>query len=217
MSMSDDAPSAGRHPSLLRAAAWVPDDDPQRPWDDAADLAAEWIWRRSAEEGTLPVVVTNTLGLSLPDSLEAIARGGGRATPQTKSRFSRGSVVAYVPDERTLGKAMDLSRGYSLAAVEGGLFSLAEWAAGVNAVNLLDGSVSAGSLAPDVIGDLDSAIFFGGRNGWSGPHEKGHARRHLARHVHSGALTPEQAASYVMSQGVSDRGAKRLSALLERG
>ncbi len=33
------------HPTThVRAAAWVPDDDPERPWDEAAELAADWIW-----------------------------------------------------------------------------------------------------------------------------------------------------------------------------
>lgn len=30
-----------------RAAAWGPDDDPQRPWNYAAGLTANWIWERS--------------------------------------------------------------------------------------------------------------------------------------------------------------------------
>ncbi|QDO89820.1 hypothetical protein FNH13_16990 [Ornithinimicrobium ciconiae] len=49
-----------------------------------------------------------------------------------------------------------------------------------------------------------------------GPHEKEHARNHLARHVQAGRLAPEQAASYVMAKGVSDRGGKRLRLLLEK-
>ena len=62
----------------------------------------------------------------------------------------------------------------------------------------------------------DDAVFFGGNNGWTGPHEKEHAHNHLARHVDSGRLAPEQAASYVMAKGVSDRGAKCLRLLLEK-
>jgi hypothetical protein len=93
---------------------------------------------------------------------------------------------------------------------------LSQWAAGVGAVNLLEGSISTTDLPPQILKDLDSAVLFGGNNGWSGPHEKEHARRHLANHVRNGVLTPEQAASYVMAHGVSDRGAKRLRELLER-
>ncbi|NIL43192.1 hypothetical protein HCB17_20145 [Salinispora arenicola] len=206
------------HPSTyLQAAAWVPDDDPERPWEDAADLAADWIWGRSEVEGIAPLLVTNTFqnGVGI-GCLDEIARRGGQATPQGKQRFDRGPVLAYVPDERTLKFALDLARGYSLAVVETVSFPLAEWAAGAGAINLLDGSTSTSSIPDDVKADLDHAVFFGGNNGWTGPHEKQHARTHLGRHVKSGRLAPEQAASYVMSQGVSDRGAKRLRLLLEK-
>lgn len=206
------------HPTThLQAVAWVPDDDPERPWDEAADLAADWIWERSEAEGVKPLLVTNTFQNARGiESLEAIARAGGQATPQGKERFNGGPVLVYVPDERTLELALNLARGYSLAVVESVSFPLAEWAAGAGAINLLDGSTSASSLLPDVKADLDHAVSFGGNNGWTGSHEKEHARNHLARHVQAGRLAPEQAASYVMAKGVTDRGAKRLRLLLEK-
>lgn len=201
----------------LQAAAWVPDDDPERPWDEAAGLAADWIWERSEAEGVEPLLVTNTLQNSRGlERLEEIIQAGGQATPQSKKRFNRGPVLAYVPDERTLNLALDLAHGYSIAVVETVSFPLAEWAAGVGAVNLLNGNASASSLSDNVIADLDHAVFFGGNNGWTRPHEKTHARNHLVRHVQAGVLTPEQAASYVMAVGVSDRGAERLRRLLEK-
>ena len=207
------------HPTThLQTAAWVPDDDPERPWDEAADLAAERIWERSEIEGAKPLLVTNTFQNARGiDSLEEIAQAGGQATPLGKKRFERGPVLAYVPDERTLKLALNLARGYSLAVVETVSFPLAEWAASAGAINLLDGSTTASSLSDDVKLDLDRAVFFGGNNGWTGPHEKEHARNHLLRHVRAGCLLPEQAASYVMAKGVSDNGAKRLRLLLEKG
>ncbi|MCG2803679.1 MAG: hypothetical protein L6311_16530 [Cellulomonas sp.] len=43
---------ADLHPTThLQAAAWVPDDDPERPWEVAAELAADWIWEHSKLEG----------------------------------------------------------------------------------------------------------------------------------------------------------------------
>src|SRR6202008_4087252 len=100
-------------------AAWVPDDDSERPWDEAADLAADWIWERNKIEGMTPLLVTNTFqnARGVP-SLEEIARRGGQATPQGKQHPERGPVLAYVPDERSLRLALDLARGYSLAVVE---------------------------------------------------------------------------------------------------
>lgn len=209
---------ADLHPTThLQAAAWVPDDDPERPWEDAADLAVDWIWERSKIEGGTPLLVTNTLQNAVGiRCLDEIARKGGQATPQGKQRFDRGPVLAYVPAERTLRLALDLARGYSLAVVETVSFPLAEWAAGAEAVNLLDGSTSSSNLPDDVKADLDHAVFFGGNNGWTGQHEKQHARNHLVRHVQAGRLAPEQAASYVMAKGVSGKGAKRLRLLLEK-
>ncbi|GAA3164039.1 hypothetical protein GCM10010531_15260 [Blastococcus jejuensis] len=207
------------HPTThLQAAAWVPDDDPERPWDEAADLAADWIWERGEVEGVKPLLITNTFQNAKGiESLEVIAREGGQATPQGKERFERGPVLAYVPDERTLRLALNLARGYSLAVVETVSFPLAEWAAGADAINLLDGSTSSSGLSDKVKADLDHAVFFGGNNAWTGPHEKAHARNHLVSHVRASRLTPDQAASYVMAKGVSDKGAKRLRLLLEKG
>ncbi|MHA7134461.1 hypothetical protein [Oerskovia turbata] len=208
-------PNLTTHP---RAAAWVPDDDPERPWDQAAELAARWIWERSAAEGVKPVLVTNTFhnaeGL---DCLEEIARAGGRATPQGRKRFEMGPVLAYVPFENALRLALDLSRGNSLAVVETVSFPLTEWAAASGAVNLLDGLSSSSALPEDVAEDLDHVVFFGGNNGWTGPHEKQHAHDHLLAHVQAGRLTPEQAASYVIAKGVTDRGARWLRSHLGKG
>ena len=206
------------HPTThLQAAAWVPDDDPERPWDEAADLAADWIWERSDAEGVKPLLVTNTFQNAMGiGSLGEIAQEGGQATPQGKERFDRGPVLAYVPDERTLKLALNLARGYSLAVVETANFPIAEWAASAGAINLLDGSESSSSLPDEVRVDLDHAVFFGGNNGWTGSHEKEHARNHLVRHVQAGLLAPTQAAAYVMAKGVSARGARRLRLLLEK-
>ncbi|SIJ65841.1 Uncharacterised protein [Mycobacteroides abscessus subsp. abscessus] len=112
---------------------------------------------------------------------------------------------------------MELARGYSLVAVETIRFPLNEWAAGAAAINLLDGEISPSAMSDEIRGDLDSVIFYGGRNGWTGPDEKAHARRHLLDHVNTGALSADQAASYALSQGATDRGAKRLQQLLEKG
>lgn len=206
------------HPTtFLQAAAWVPDDDPERPWDDAATLAADWIWERSTVEGVSPVLVTNTFRNSSGiECLDEIAREGGQATPKGKQRFDRGPVLAYVPDEGTLRLALDLARGYSLAVVETRNSPLAEWAASAGATNLLDGTTTSSSLSNEVAADLDRAVFFGGNNGWTGQHEKQHARAHLVGHARAGRLTPQQAAAYVMAKGVSGQGARRLRSLLEK-
>lgn len=194
----------------------MPDDDPERSWGEAADLAADWIRERSGVEGVPPLLVTNTFQNARGiESLTEIARGG-QATPQGKKEFDPGPVLAYVPDERALDLALSLARGFSLAVVETKRCPLAEWAAAAGAVNLLDGGLTVTEIPDDVRSDLDHVIFFGGNNGWSGPDEKQDARRFLSSHVYAGRLTPDQAAAYVMSQGDFSEGAKRLRELLER-
>jgi len=110
---------------------------------------------------------------------------------------------------------MDLACGYSLVVVEGPTLSLAEWAASARATNLLTGLATRSLIPDDVRADLDSVVFYGGRNGWTGPDEKAQAQRYLNPHIQAGQLTPDQAASYTLSSpSVSDRGAKRLRDLL---
>ncbi|GJJ24096.1 hypothetical protein MTY414_77700 [Mycolicibacterium mageritense] len=72
---------------------------------------------------------------------------------------------------------MGLARGYSLAVVEGSLLPLTEWAAGAAAVNLLTGQTTTSEVAADARKDLDSVIFYGGRNGWTSPDEKAQVNR----------------------------------------
>ena len=43
----------------LRAAAWVPDDVEDRPYEHAIALAADWIWERSQDEDHAPLLVSN--------------------------------------------------------------------------------------------------------------------------------------------------------------
>lgn len=212
--------TADLHPSNhLRAAAWVPDDVEDRPWEVAIALAADWIWERSQDEGLAPMLVSNaqkTGGTGYVD-LDEIIRAGGHSTPKSRTRFDRGPVLAFVPDERSLHLAMGLARDYSLAVVEGSRLPLTEWAAGVAAINLSTGQPTTSQVPADVRKDLDSVIFYGGRNGWTGADEKAQVRRYLSDHINNGRLTPDQAAAYALSsQSVSDRGAKRLRELLGR-
>ncbi|MCJ1709551.1 hypothetical protein [Microbacterium sp. VKM Ac-2923] len=124
--------------TFVRAAAWVPDDH-DRPWEEAANLASEWIWQRSQEEETLPLLVTSTLqnGRDI-QSLVEIAVTCGHATPRGKQRFIVGPVIAYLPDARTLDLATGLAYMHSLVVVETARFPLLDWATGAGAVNLLD-------------------------------------------------------------------------------
>jgi hypothetical protein len=90
----------------LRAAAWVPDDDPHRPWEEAADLAAGWLWERSEIEGVEPCLVTNVQGACMDiSSLADIAGVGGCASPRSRSPFDPGAGACLRP-----GSAVTSSR-----------------------------------------------------------------------------------------------------------
>ncbi len=180
--------SADLHPTThLRAAAWVPDDVEDRPYEDAIALAADWIWKRSQDGDLAPLLVSNAQNAASFGyaDLDEIIRAGGHATPQSRNRPDRRPVLAFVPDERSLHFAMDLARGHSLAVVEGST-PLAEWAAGAAAINLLSGEDTTSEMDDDVRKDLDTVIFYGGRNGWTGADDKAQARRFLSGHVRGG-------------------------------
>ena len=58
------------HPSThLRAAAWVPDDVEDRPWEDAIALAADWIWERSQDEDSAPHLPNQRVNAGLDQEL----------------------------------------------------------------------------------------------------------------------------------------------------
>lgn len=86
----------------------------------------------------------------------------------------------------------------------------------MNAINLIDGRVSQSNIPDDVREDVDRAVFFGGNNGWSGSHEKQHARNLLVQYVQAGRVDADAAASYITSPGVSGKGSRRLREPLGR-
>lgn len=200
-------------------AAWVPD-DPQRPWDEAAVLAVDWVEREAAEQQAAAVLVTNALrsGLSVPSLARFVARHQ-HTTPQAdRSRVSPGTgpVLAYVPDAKALEFAAELARGSSLCVVEGSLTPLAGWAAEVGAIDLTGTLGPTEQLDPRVRDVLDSVHFFGGNNGWSGQHERDHARRHLVGLRDQGLLDPDVVHGFMLARGVSARGADRVREVAQR-
>ncbi len=121
-------------------AAWVPEDR-HRPYDDAVDLALDWLEQQIADEGArTAVLVTNGKAIDgMPNRLVRFARRYSHTTPRSAHRVqgSRGvPVMAYVPIDEAFELAADLARGSSLVAVEGFATSLTGWANSVGAVDL---------------------------------------------------------------------------------
>lgn len=85
-------------------------------------------------------------------------------------------MLAHVRAARTLDLALNLARGYSLAVVETDSLPLSEWGSSRRRDEPARWSTSADTLNVDVVQSLDQASIFGGRDGWTGSHEKPHTR-----------------------------------------
>jgi len=135
-------------------AAWVPDDDVQRDWNDAACLAIDWIEAEAVKQGTHAVLVTSTFGgpiltyafsgRILNSPLSRYVRGRTHFTPRSGRHVPRGvAVLSFVPTRRALDFAIELAQGSSLCVVESATEPVAGWAADVGAINLLAGFATA--------------------------------------------------------------------------
>lgn len=125
----------------LDRAAWIPDDVPDRPWEEAPQLAVDWVEQECLRQGAGAVLVTNTRdGASSSPALAAFARRHQQASP--RSRWAHrlgdgtGPVLAYVPTAEALDYAISLARRSSLAVIEGQSFPLGSWARETGAIDL---------------------------------------------------------------------------------
>ncbi|MET9558815.1 hypothetical protein [Streptomyces tauricus] len=203
--------------SVLRAA-WVPDDDPERDWQVAADLAVRWVEREAAEQDTTAVLVLNAFGAeqTVP-ALRRLTQQHLVATPRSGRQrvgIGVGSVLAYVPDAKTLEFATGLARGSSLAVVEGSLFPLRGWAAQVHAIDL--------TRPEDEVEELDSRLTsalgrlkFYGNNGYGPPFDRQQAARVLDDLRSAGLLDRDAVLGAMAAQGISPNGLMRLGQLID--
>ncbi|WP_431905586.1 hypothetical protein [Micromonospora carbonacea] len=146
-------------------AAWVPDDDPNRPWDEASALAVEWIEAEARQRGQRVVLVTNTRDVYISGSpLSRYSWPNTHTSPRSGWSGSRGvPVLSYVPHEKELDFATDLAHGSALCIVETVNSPVGGWAASVGALNLISGVPS--SLDPKLAEHLDTLAFYG-NNGY---------------------------------------------------
>ncbi|GAA4973254.1 hypothetical protein [Actinoplanes utahensis] len=207
-----------QHPSLLRAAAWIPDADENLPrWDELEQTAVRWIEKQAAADGTTPVVFYNAAkSHGGPGPVSRLA-GRYRFTYPLDRRQLHGAVLAFHPDARSLRQAADLARGTALVVLESAMTPLAGWAAATGAVDLSGVFPEPPPLAAEARKALDRALFSGGHNNWTGSHERDHARRALHDVMRSGLIDLDTAVGYVLGHaGVSELGAKNLRLSLEQ-
>ncbi|MFF1306536.1 hypothetical protein [Streptomyces sp. NPDC058307] len=204
--------------SILRAA-WVPDDDPERDWQVAADLAVRWVEREAAEQDATAVLVLNAFGAeqTVP-ALRRLAQRHLVATPRSgRQRVGSGvgPVLAYVPDAKTLEFATGLARGSSLVAVEGAnLFPLRGWAAQVQAIDLTRPEDEAEEVDSRLTSALGRLKFYG-NNGYGPPFDRQQAARVLDDLRSAGLLDRDVVLGAMAAQGISPNGLKRLGQLID--
>jgi hypothetical protein len=193
-------------------AAWVPDDDEERPWDAAADLAASWIRSQAAELHDRPLLVTYSFQNG--DTIDGF-RGMEHVTTRSKGSVTGPvgrPVLAYVPEQRVMALAHRHARKAALCAVESVSFPLHGWARQVGAVNLLDGSTLP-PLDPAAVELLEHLQFIG-NNGWGDQYGKRDAQRllpELAQYVDQAEVL-----GYVLARGAHDGSVQNLSKIADK-
>lgn len=195
----------------LTDAAWVPDDDDERDWNDAAALAVAWLEDHCQAEGVQGLLVTNTLdSLNVPE-LDAFARRNEHTSPRARWRAPVGvPVLSYVPDADSLEFAMTHAGSSSICVVEGSLFRMTGWAARLEATDLVNGE-STPALSDEMLKALDR-LKFHASGGFHDPFAKRTALSIVAElPVEQHPLLP----SGLMAVGGSAPAAKQLQALID--
>ncbi|WP_327321132.1 hypothetical protein OG735_00385 [Streptomyces sp. NBC_01210] len=204
--------------STLRAA-WVPDDDPERDWEIAADLAVAWVRQECAEQGAVGVLVLNAFGVEqqIP-SLRRLAAEHAVTTPRaSRDRVARGKgpVLAYVPDERTLDFAASLARGSSLAIVESVHgFPLEGWACQLGAIDLTRPDEQPEQLDSELADAIDR-LDFHKNNGFGDQFGKQQAQRILQDLRDAGLLERDIVLGALAAKGASDRAVRNIGKLID--
>lgn len=201
----------------IEAAAWVPDDDTERSWDDAADLAVEWILQEASMRGERPLLITPTQSQwDSADSITWMAHHHEAATPRgTRPIHGHRPVLVYVPDYDVMSYALQFARGSAIAVVEELTYPLRGWAALVEARNLVTGEVDQQPLSPDVESAYER-IHFNGNNGWTSGFGADQTRRILRSLGSQGAIDRDDLLGRMLAKGHNARHLKRLAALVDR-
>lgn len=193
-------------------AAWVPDDDPERPWEDACELAVAWLRDQARESANRPLLVTYSFQNG--EHMDAF-RGMEHVTTRSKGSVTGPvgrPVLAYVPEERVLSLAHRHARKAALCAVESASFPLHGWARQVRAINLVDGATLP-PLDPAAAGLLEHLQFIG-NNGWGDQYGRRDAAgllTELGLHVDRAELL-----GYVLARGAHDTGVKNLVKIADK-
>ncbi|AJE87577.1 hypothetical protein SLNWT_7201 [Streptomyces albus] len=205
--------------SIVRAA-WVPDDDPARDGEIAADLAVKWVRQECVEQSAVGVLVLNTLNdveRQIP-SLRRFAAEHAVTTPRAsrdRIALGQGPVLAYVPDEKTFGFAASLARGSSLAVVESVHgFPLEGWARQLGAIDFTRPDEQPEPLDAKLAEAINQLDLYK-NNGFGDQFGKQQARRILQNLRGAGLLERDVILGVLAAKGASDRAVRNLRKLID--
>ncbi|MFE9046206.1 hypothetical protein ACFYOG_35630 [Streptomyces sp. NPDC007818] len=198
-------------------AAWVPDDDPARSPDVAAELAALWVQQQAEALHARPVLVTQTkeqwtLG---PDAIRRLATASDTVTDRgSRPSGHRRAVLAYLPRYRDTYRAVPYARGGALAVVEYGADPLSGWAMETQAVNLVDGQLTPKTWNP-VQQNLLEDIHTYGNNGWTRGPGADHAAR-LVQELVANGVDSASILGFMVARHHSEEAIERLAAIVKK-
>lgn len=201
----------------IDAAAWVPDNDPKRPWDTAADWAVAWLMDEVEKRGVSPLLVTPTqsqwhCGVA---SIEALANRYEATTSRSnRASFGNRPVLAYVPDYGDLQLALRYAEGSAIAVVETVSCPIRGWAASVGALDLTSGEPTPPATAKQ-LDDFDR-IAFNGNNGWTRGFGADVTTRILRDMAARSDLDKDLLLGYMVANGHSGKQIARLGELVDQ-
>lgn len=201
--------------SYVNHLAWLPDSDAAD--HELEESAVEWITQRARAEGKAPIAFTKTrIGAEhLRPPFSEFVRRYGLTYQRDRRKPSGHPVLALFPDAASLSASRQCARGSSLMVVESHGLSLHGWAAATGATDITGIHEPMTLIHPDARKALDSAIFFGGGNNWTGRHEREDAADSLRSVVGRRLLSAEIASSYVLGHGrVTEVGAKKIASVV---
>ncbi len=199
-------------------AAWVPDDDPNRSWDEAADLAVEWVLEqaRSLELAPLLVTPTQSQWSAGADSIRWFAQTYTATTPRSaRVGSSRSAVLLYVPDYGTFHHGVNQARDGAVVVVESVSHPLLGWAVEVEALNLVTGERTADYREPELREQLDRLHWYG-NNGWTRGFGRDQAIRILEEMRQQGHFDPQIVLGYMLAKGHHGKAVDRLAELIAK-
>ncbi|MFD5858715.1 hypothetical protein [Streptomyces chartreusis] len=198
-------------------AAWVPDDNPERGWDEAAELAVAWLLEQSRNLNLQPVLVTPTKQQrhSGPAVIRSFAQTYEATTSRSRgAQFRQRPVLAYVPDYGDMELATSYAHNSVLAVVESRTHPLLGWAMETQAVDLTTGSPTADTRSPEQRRELESIHDYG-NNGWTKGFGADMSAAVLSDLLRQDGIDKDVIVGYMVARGHDQHSIARLAKIID--